>query len=106
VKTLFTDVPNPLVQVVLGPFGTMMKDFTGLDGKVVLGGDPLSLAKDLDEGKVDLAVFHGVEFAWAQTKYPQLKPLMVAITKYKYAKAHLVVRKDMDAAAIGDLKGK
>lgn len=106
VQTLFTDVPSPLVQIILQPFGALMKEFTGMDGKMVLGGDPLSLGKDLDDGKVDLAVFHGVEFAWAQNKYPKLRPLMVAITKYKHAQAQLVVRKDMDSSRFGDLKGK
>lgn len=106
VQTLFTDVPTPLVRVILQPFGTLMKEFTGLDGTMVLGGDALSLGKDLDEGKVDLAIFHGVEFAWAKQKYPRLKPLMCAITKYKHVQAHLVVRKEMDGVPMCELKGK
>jgi ABC-type phosphate/phosphonate transport system substrate-binding protein len=106
VQTLFTDIPTPLVWVGLQPFGGLMKDFTGLDGKMIMGGDALSLAKDLDEGKVDVAIFHGVEFAWAKQKFPRLRPLMCAITKYKHAQAHLIVRKEMDGIPVAELKGK
>lgn len=106
VQTLFTDIPSPLVQVILQPFGTIIKDFTGVDGRVVLGGDPLNLGKELNDGKVDLAIFHGVEFAWAKQKYPKLRPLMCALTKYKHVHAHLVVRKETESTNLTDLKGK
>jgi hypothetical protein len=54
VQTLFTDLPQPLVNVVLQPFGALMKEFTGLDGKMVLGGEPMNLAKELEHCRLFL----------------------------------------------------
>lgn len=106
VSTLFTDVPSPFVQFILQPFGAIMKQFTGMNGKMVLGGDALALAKDLHEGKVDLAVYHGVEYAWVKARYKDLKPLMIACTKYTHAQAVLVVRKDGPVKSVANLRGK
>jgi len=106
VSTLFTDIPTPLATFILQPFGGIMREFSGMNGKMTLGGDPMTLAKDLHDGKVDLGVFHGVEFAWAKNRYKDLRPLMVACTKYNYAQAVLVVRKDGPAESVANLKGK
>jgi len=106
VGSLFTDV-NPVV-VRLGSvmFATLMKSSTGMDGQMVPGGEALAVAKNLHDGKLDLAVFHGVEFAWAQERYPDLKPLMIAVTKYPHTQACLVVSKEGPITHFADLKGK
>lgn len=106
VDTLFTDVPPFLIGIGAQMFAQLMKTSTGMDGAMLPGGDPLTLAKSLDEGKVDLAVFHGVEFAWAQKQYPNLRPLMVAVTKYPHTQAHIIINKGCDISNFTELKGK
>src|SRR5688572_24096182 len=66
VNTLFRDLAPPMVQVLIQPFGKLMKSQTGLNGEMVLAGDAHALGQQLSEEKLHLGVFHGVEFAWAQ----------------------------------------
>jgi ABC-type phosphate/phosphonate transport system substrate-binding protein len=58
------------------------------------------------EDKVQLGVFHGIEFAWARLRYPELRPLVIAINQQRYLKACLIVRADSTVANFGDLKDK
>ena len=34
VQTLFTDVPTPVINLLMPPFRDLMKQFTGLDGQI------------------------------------------------------------------------
>lgn len=104
--TMVVDVPRPLVELLAGPFGSLMKEFTGLEGKLKIGGEPLEVARALDEKKLGLGVFQGIEFAWARHHYPDLQPLMVAVYKQPKLHATLVVRKDGPIASFADLRGK
>jgi len=106
VQTLFADVPVPIVNLLTPPFKSLMKDFTGLNGSPAAGGDAFEIANNLMDGKVHLGVLHGVEYAWVSHKYPELKPLMIAVSKYHSLKAHLVVRGDCDCVEFAELKGK
>ena len=106
VQTLFTDVPTPVVNLLMPPFRDLMRQFTGLDGQIQLCGDCYDVARKLDENKIQLAVFHGVEFGWAQAKYSDLKPFMIAVYKTPQIRAHLVVKDEGGAAEVADLKGK
>lgn len=106
VQSFFHDVPKSLVEWLPLPFSKLMKDHTGLDGKLMIGGDYYHVAKQLSENKVQLGVFHGFEFAWAQSKFPEIEPLMIAIYKHRGLHANLVVLKDSPAKSIADLKGK
>jgi ABC-type phosphate/phosphonate transport system substrate-binding protein len=106
VGTLFRDTPQPLVVALMRPFGSMMESQTGMAGKLVPGGDALSMARQLDQGRLQLGIFHGVEFAWAQQRYPQLRPLIIAINQDRHLWAALVVRSDRKEAGVADLKGQ
>jgi ABC-type phosphate/phosphonate transport system substrate-binding protein len=106
VSTLFTDIPPALVEFVGGPFKTLMKEFTGLNGQLKVGGDAYEVARKLTDRTLDLAVFHGFEFGWARQKYPELRPLTIAVSKYRQVHAFLVVRADSDAKSFNDLRGK
>jgi ABC-type phosphate/phosphonate transport system substrate-binding protein len=107
VQSIFTDVPPTLIsRIVVPTFKRLMKDQTGLDGQLVIGGDALDVAQKLMRGKLHLAVFHGVEYAWAQQKHKELRPLMIAVHKTRHLKAHLVVRQDSEASGFADFKGK
>jgi ABC-type phosphate/phosphonate transport system substrate-binding protein len=106
VGTLFRDVSPTMVQIMMPPFQTLMRAQTGLEGEFVTVGDAHGLGRQLSEGQVQLGVFHGFEFAWAQQKYPDLRPLVIAINRLRTLHAYLVVRSDSNAAGLADLKGK
>ena len=106
VQSLFHDVPTPLVNLLTPPFRGLMRDFTGLNGEIVTGGDSFDMARRLADDKIQLVVFHGLEFGWAQQKHSELRPLMLAVHKHPIQKAHLVVRNDSTIADFADLKGK
>jgi ABC-type phosphate/phosphonate transport system substrate-binding protein len=106
VTTLFRDVSPALSQVAMQPFAALMRSQTGVEGQPVVSGDALTLGRDLHDGKVQLGVFHGVEFSWAQEKYPDLRPLVIVINRQRNLRANLVVRNDSAVKTFADLKGK
>ena len=75
VGTLFRDTPEPVVQALLHPMRKLMELQTGLNGQFITVPDYDNLGGQLVQNKVQLAVFHGFEFAWARQKYPALRPL-------------------------------
>ncbi|MBM4067670.1 MAG: hypothetical protein FJ271_01810 [Planctomycetes bacterium] len=91
---------------VLGKlFGDFVREQTGIDGKLVLGGDYRRVARLLDKKQIDVGIMHGFEFAWAQREFPELQPLLIAIYRDRSLSAHLVVRHDCPATSVADLKG-
>jgi ABC-type phosphate/phosphonate transport system substrate-binding protein len=106
VQTLFTDIPQSIISWLSSPFTQLMKEQTGIEGQLVVGGDAFHLGKELHENRLQLGVFHGFEFAWAQQKYPDLRPLMIAINKNRQLRADLVVKKDSAVAGFTDVRGK
>jgi ABC-type phosphate/phosphonate transport system substrate-binding protein len=106
VKSLFRGVADVKVKLMTVGFGHLMEQHTGLRAKVVTDADALELGERLEKGKLDLALFHGYEFAWAQQKYPRLKPLFLALNHKAYRPVHLVTRADSKITRVEDLKGK
>jgi ABC-type phosphate/phosphonate transport system substrate-binding protein len=106
VKTIFRDVPEPLVRALMQPFAALLQAQTGRGGELVNAGDGDHLARMLTEGKVDIGVFHGIEFAWAQQKYSGLRPLVIAVNQEDHLRAFLMVRQDSPIRKCDDLKGK
>jgi ABC-type phosphate/phosphonate transport system substrate-binding protein len=106
ISTLFRDTPAPVVQALMEPFGTLMESQTGVSGRLIAGGDAETLGRQLKEDRLQLAVFHGIEFAWAQQKFPDLRPLVLAVNRHRILHAHLLVRDDQGAANLAALKGK
>jgi ABC-type phosphate/phosphonate transport system substrate-binding protein len=106
VESLFRDVSPHLVRALMQPFGMLMKSETGFNSDLERGGRALELGKRLAEDKVDLAVFQGIEFAWAQQKYSDLRPLMLIINRHPYRQAYLVVSRKAGVTKLADLKGK
>jgi ABC-type phosphate/phosphonate transport system substrate-binding protein len=64
------------------------------------------LAERLASGQLQLGLFMGYEFAWAQARHPRLKVLAVGVNQYSYQYLTLVVRRDSPASALADLRGK
>src|SRR5262249_18442274 len=85
--------------------GSFLKNQTGVDSRVRVAGDALQLGKLMKENRYQFGFFHGIEFAWAQTKYPDLRPLVMVVSKYRQWHALVIVKKN-SAASFAMLKGK
>jgi ABC-type phosphate/phosphonate transport system substrate-binding protein len=106
VETLFPDTPEPLMQVMIRPFKSLMETQTGVRGQVIVGGDAESVSRQLKEDRIQLGVFHGIEFAWVRMNNPDLRPLIIAINRNRVLRACLVVNGSCPARDYTDLKGK
>jgi len=104
VNSLFRDQPEALVMALMKPFSAMVESQTGLKGELVTGGGATKLGKLLATNKIQLAVFHGVEFAWARQLHPALRPLVIAVNQDPHLRALLVARRDSPAKGWKDLK--
>ena len=65
-EALFKDVPKPLIQAAAIPFQRMIQKEIDMNGTLNIVPDYAALANDLKNGKVDIAVFHGFEYAWVK----------------------------------------
>jgi ABC-type phosphate/phosphonate transport system substrate-binding protein len=106
VSSLFRDTSEPLMQIIMRPFKSLLETQTGMSGRLISGGTAENLGQRLKEGAVHLGIFHGVEFAWAKAKFPQLKALLIAVNKQPFLRAHLIVRADGKVTSVQDLKGR
>ncbi|MHB1424662.1 MAG: phosphate/phosphite/phosphonate ABC transporter substrate-binding protein [Gemmataceae bacterium] len=105
VRSLFRDTSESLMQVIMRPFKSLLETQTGMSGRLISGGDANNLGQRLKEGDVHFGIFHGVEFAWAKAKFPELKPLLIAVNKQPCLRAHLIVRADGSIQDVNGLKG-
>lgn len=105
-NSLFRDTSKGMIDAVLPVFDRLMANQTGMKGKIIIlsGGD--EIGAQLADNKVQLAVFHGYEFAWAQAKHPNLRPLVVAVKKDPTLSAEIVVAADSKVEKLGDLQGQ
>jgi ABC-type phosphate/phosphonate transport system substrate-binding protein len=106
VQSCFRYTPEADLQRTTGPFRRLMEAQTGLKGKVVPGGNPFELAAKLNDNQLQLGVFHGFEFAWAQQRYPDLRPLIIAVNGSRHRRAFFIVPKDNGVSGFAALKGK
>lgn len=106
VGTLFRDTPEPMIQIIMRPFKSLIESTSGMNSQLVAVSEPDRLAQDLADDKVQLAVFHGVEFGWARQKHPNLRPLVVAVCRYRALHAYLLVKRESRTTGFADLKGK
>jgi ABC-type phosphate/phosphonate transport system substrate-binding protein len=106
IHSLFRDTSEPLMQVIMRPFKSLMETATGMSGQLVAAGEANNLAQRLKTGDCQLGIFHGFEFAWARQSVQELKPLLIAVPKQqRYLRAHLIVRAESSLQNISDLKG-
>jgi len=102
-RTLFHGLHESLMKLGAAPFLKMMKTNTGMEGAISFPADARTLAAQLDAGKVHIGVMTGHEFAWAQSKYPDLMPIAVSVPMQPI-QSFCVVAWDCKADNIGDLK--
>jgi ABC-type phosphate/phosphonate transport system substrate-binding protein len=104
IKPMFKDVPTAMVNAAARPFQNMIEEKAGVKGSVELFPDYRSLARDIKDGKIDIGVFHGFEYAWVKDT-PGLVPLVATLPSCGKVQACLVVGKDSKANSPKDLKG-
>jgi phosphonate transport system substrate-binding protein len=104
--TLFRDNPKDTADRAARPFKTLLEEQTGLNGDVTKDLKPDELARQLKDGKVDIAVFQGFEYAWVRPNDTALKPLMIAVNQQQHVRGLIAVRSDNGAAGLADVKGK
>ena len=94
------------VDIAADELKDVLKKTTGLTGDLLFKDGAMEVAKKLDAKQLDVGIFYAHEFAWAQKKYPDLRPLLIAAGEIPEAHAYLIVHKNSAAKAIGDLQGK
>jgi ABC-type phosphate/phosphonate transport system substrate-binding protein len=104
-KPMFKDVSQVLIDAAAKPFKGMIQKKTGLQGSLTMHPDYKELAAAIKEGKIDVAVFHGFEYAWVKDT-PGLAPLVVAVPNCGSVQACLVVNENSKAKTPGCLKGQ
>jgi ABC-type phosphate/phosphonate transport system substrate-binding protein len=82
-----------------------IKDETGLDSEIIRQKDWRELAEKMSKGQLEVGVFQGFEFAWAKEKYPDLKPLALAVNIYVYPIVYVVTKSDKNVSNFAGLKG-
>src|SRR5207237_8453967 len=73
VRSLFRDIPEPLIKITMIPFQALMHEQTGMNCDLAAPMDAYELAKKLADRQVELAVFQGFDFAGVNEKYPDIK---------------------------------
>jgi len=104
--TLASDAPGGKEKAALETLQSFIKEETGLNNDIVREKSWGELADKMAKKQFSLGVFQGYEFAWAQQKYPDLKPLAVAVNVYRYPIVYVIARRDGPAKSFGDLRGK
>jgi ABC-type phosphate/phosphonate transport system substrate-binding protein len=92
-------------KAALGTLRDFIKEETGLNNEILRQKDWRALAGKLAKGELDLGVFQGHEFAWAQKEQPGLEPLALAINVHRYPVGYVMVRKDSKAKDFAGLRG-
>jgi ABC-type phosphate/phosphonate transport system substrate-binding protein len=83
-----------------------IKSETGLNNEILTQKDWRSLVQAMTDGKVQLGVFQGYEYAWAQEKHPTIKPLALAVNVDRYPAVFVVAKKDSPVKDFAGLQGQ
>lgn len=105
VDSMFRDIPEPMVKMLMIPFRALVYAQTGIQGEITATKSAFELADKMENKQIQFGVFHGYEYAWIQEKYPNLKPLMIVINRHKELSASLITRNDNDGKSLSDFRG-
>ncbi|MBU6294806.1 MAG: PhnD/SsuA/transferrin family substrate-binding protein [Planctomycetes bacterium] len=105
-KNFFQNFSETIARLVMQPFPEVVKAQTGLPGEIAMSPDSTELCERMKKGDAHLGVFQGHEFFWASRKYPELKPLMLAVNEKTPLKAYLIARKSDSNKPISEMAGK
>jgi ABC-type phosphate/phosphonate transport system substrate-binding protein len=82
-----------------------IKEATGFTNNITREKDWQHLVDRMKKGELQVGVFQGYEFAWAQEKDPALKPLALAVNGQRYPVAYVLAHRDNAARDFAGLKG-
>ncbi|HEV3118159.1 MAG TPA: hypothetical protein VGY58_14000, partial [Gemmataceae bacterium] len=85
---------------------SLIGEMTGLRVAIVREQDWRELTARLVKTDLQMGIFQGYEFAWAQHQDPRFKPLVVAIDTYVYPIVYAVVRRENPAGDFAGLRGQ
>jgi ABC-type phosphate/phosphonate transport system substrate-binding protein len=105
-STIFPGMSEVLLAAAARPFRSLLESATGVSGQIVQGGDARVLAKKLEEDRVQLGVFQGIEYAWARVHNPKLEPIVICCNEEQTLKAYLIVKASSKYKAPADLQSK
>jgi ABC-type phosphate/phosphonate transport system substrate-binding protein len=97
---------GPKEKAAVATLQLFIRNETGMNNEIVRQKDWRELAEKLVKGELQVGVFQGYEFAWAQEKHPNLKPLALALTVGRNPTACVVVPRDGEAKEFADLRGQ
>jgi len=103
-SSFFPGVPDRLLDSVTRPFKTILESATGMRGRIVPGGKACTLAKKIQEDKIQVGIFQGIEFAWARQINPNLRPVVVCVNQERTLRALLLVRASSKVKSPADLR--
>jgi ABC-type phosphate/phosphonate transport system substrate-binding protein len=83
-----------------------IKEETGLKNEIIAEKEWHELTDKLAKGDIHLGVYQGYEFAWAQAKKPELKPLALSVNVTRYPMVIILAKKDSQAEDMAGLKGQ
>lgn len=106
VNSLFPGSTQSLIDLISSPLQSLMKMQTGYVGDFSLEGEAFELAEAINSRKVHLGVFHGHEYGWVKSRYPDLVPLVVPVKNSRLTPVCLVVQSESKFNQPADLKGK
>src|SRR6266853_2449880 len=105
VNSLFQGMPEPLAIAAMQPLSLLMESQAGIKVKIYSHSDAMELAQQIVERQRHLGIINGVEFAWAQQRYPGLRALALAVNQSQKLRACLVVPNESRADRFIELKG-
>jgi hypothetical protein len=85
---------------------SFIKEQTGLTNETVGRLQWQELGDKMSRVQFHLAVFQGYEFAWAQERFPRLKPLAVAVNIDIYPVACVLVSESSPVKGFASLRGR
>jgi ABC-type phosphate/phosphonate transport system substrate-binding protein len=83
-----------------------IKDETGMENAITRLKDWSELAQKLANKQVQIGVFQGYEFAWAQKVAPGLRPLALAVKVHRFPSAYIIALKSDKATDFGGLENQ
>src|SRR5438132_966538 len=91
------DMSQVFIDIAVGEFKAVMKQTTGLNGELLTKYSPQEVAEKVNDKQLDFGILYAHEFARAQKKYPELRPLLIAAAKKEDKRAHIIVHRDCPA---------
>ncbi len=104
-EVLFKDVHKSLIEIAAQPFKEIIQKTVNMNGTLDIAKDYRVLARQLKANQLDIAVFHGFEYAWIEKSDPNLVPLAITMPNCGKVQACLVINVESKAASPADLKG-